>query len=123
MSLVAEGHVVSITVSADPSVKNLFVSAQFPLPAVQQASDPTKFTLTLPTNIDPGWYQISAVGGAPSGLVESNTVLIDVERQDAPVSVTVEPQFFSIQGIAGRMPIAVNGMYADGPSLSPLIAT
>ena len=117
LSLTAEGHVVSITVSADPSVKNVFVSAQFPLPAVQQTSDPTKFTLTLPTNVDPGWYQISAVGGAPSGLVESNTVLIDVERQDAPVSIVVEPQFFNIQGIAGRIPIPIHGVYADGTSL------
>jgi hypothetical protein len=116
-SLVAEGQVVTITVSADPTVHNIFVSAQAPLAEVRPTSSPTQFTLILPANVDPGLYQMGAVGLGPSGDVESAPVLIDIERPDAPVSIKVSPTYLKLQGIGSQMPIQVVGTYADGAKL------
>ncbi|HZR28357.1 MAG TPA: IPT/TIG domain-containing protein [Terriglobales bacterium] len=117
LSLATEGQILTITISADPSVQNIFIAGQSPLPPVQPTSNSNQFTLTLPTNITPGWYQLGAVGSAPSGYVESAPVLIDVERSDAPVSITVQPTFFTVQGIGSQTPIPIYGTYADGTNL------
>lgn len=117
-SLVAEGQVVTINVSADPSVQNVWVLAQAPLPEVQTTSNPTQFTLTIPTKVPPGWYQVGAIGSNSSGDLESAPILIDVERQDAPLSITIQPTFFSIRGIGAQTPIPVYGTYADGTNLN-----
>jgi hypothetical protein len=57
------------------------------------------------------------MGDISSGDIESAPVLIDVERSDAPVSVVVQPTFFSIQGIGAQTPIPIYGIYADGTNL------
>jgi hypothetical protein len=50
-------------------------------------------------------------------------VQIDVERQDAPVPITVQSSvslpatFYKLQGIGSQMPIAIYGTYADGTKL------
>ncbi len=116
-AFVAEGQTLTITVSGDPSVQNIFVMAQSPLPAVQPTSIPTQFTLTLPTNVTPGVYQIGAVGGNSSGDVESIPVLIDVERQDAPVSITATPANAQLFGVGSQQPLQIFGTYADGTNL------
>jgi hypothetical protein len=116
-SLVAEGQVVTITVSADPSVHNIWVLAEAPLPEVQPTSSPTQFTMILPANVPPGLYQMGAIGVGPSGDVESAPVLIDIERPDAPVSITVNLTYLRLQGIGSQMPIHVFGTYADGTNL------
>ena len=63
-----EGQTYTITLTADPSVQNIFAVAQDPFP--QPTSNPTQFTITLPKNIPLGTYQIGAVG---------NTAITDVE--------------------------------------------
>ena|ERR1700694_970058 len=60
-ALVSEGQTLTITVSADPSVQNVWVMAQNPLPEVQPTLNATQFTLNLPTNLTPGVYQIAAI--------------------------------------------------------------
>jgi hypothetical protein len=116
-SLIAEGQVVTITVSANPSVQNIWVLAQAPLPEVKPTSSATNFTLTLPINVPPGLYQIGAIGSTSSGDVESAPVLIDIERPDGPISIAVQPTYLKLQGIGGQMPIQVFGTYADGAKL------
>jgi len=113
----AEGQTVTIAVSADPSVQNVWVMAQAPLPDVQPTSSPTQFTMRLPTNMTPGVYQIGAVGSNSSGDVESAPVLIDVEREDAPVSVTVNPANFQLFGVGSQLPLQIFGKYGDGARL------
>ena len=61
-ALVSEGQTITITVSADPSVQDIYIMTQHPLPEVQPTSSPTQFTMTIPTNITPGVYQIGAIG-------------------------------------------------------------
>ena len=116
-AFVAEGQTLTITVSADPSVRNIYVMTQSPLPSVQPTSIPTQFTLRLPTNMAPGVYQIGAVGSNSSGDVESAPVLIDVERQDAPISITAAPANAQLFGVGSQQPLQIFGMYADGTKL------
>ena len=65
----------------------------------------------------PGVYQIGAVGSNSSGDVESAPVLIDVEREDAPVSVTVNPANFQLFGVGSQLPLQIFGKYGDGARL------
>lgn len=116
-AFVAEGQTLTITVSADPSVQNVWVMTEAPLPEVQATSSATQFTLTLPTNITPGVYQIGAVGSNSSGDVGSASVLIDVERQDAPVSIIVNPTSTKLFGVGSQQPLQIFGTYADGTKL------
>jgi len=117
-SLVQEGQTITITVSADSSVQDVWILTQFPIPEVQATSSSTQFTLALPTNIPPGLYQMGAVGSTASSDVESPSVQIDVERQDAPVSLSVKPTFVTIPSIGSNQPINVQGTFADGSTLS-----
>lgn len=113
-----EGQVYTITLSADPSFSSLLVIPQSPLPAVQPTSNPVQFTLTLPTNINPGIYTIGAMGFTSSSDVEASPVQIDVERQDAPTSLISTPTFVTINGIGTTQPSNVQGVFSDGSTLS-----
>src|SRR5208337_3342184 len=111
-SLAPEGQSLTITVSADPSVRNIYVITQSPLPEVRPTSSPTEFTLTLPTNIPPGLYQITAVGAAAAELAASAPVQIDVERQDTPRYLVARPTFLTLLSIGDKMPFDILGMFA-----------
>jgi hypothetical protein len=112
-----EGQTYTISLTADPSVTNIYVTTPSPLPAAQPTSSPTQFTLTLPTNIPPGYYSISAIGATASGDVEAAPVSVDIERQDAPVSITAQPLVMNFQAVGQQVPINVWGTYADGTQL------
>jgi IPT/TIG domain len=112
-----EGQTYTITLAADPSVSNIFVTTESPLPAAQPTSNPLQFTLTLPTNITPGIYSIGAVGYTSSGDVEADPVPLDIERADLPVSLTVQPPSIQLQGVGDSTPISVWGTFADGTAL------
>src|ERR1700677_3728039 len=109
-----EGQALTITVSADPSVQDVYVTTQYPLPNVQPTSSTTQFTLSLPNTVTPGLYQITASGVTPSGDVESVPGQIDVERKDAPVSISAKPTFVTISKIGATQPSNVQGTFADG---------
>ena len=117
-STALEGQSITITVSADPSVQYVSVFTQSPLPEAQPTSVAAQFVLTLPTNIPPGRYQLTAFGIAGSSDVASAPVQIDVERQDAPVSISVQPTFVTIGTIGSPQPISVQGTFSDGSVLS-----
>jgi hypothetical protein len=53
---------------------------------------PYKFKIKIPAEIEPGLYSLTAFGVRPNGdLDDSEPVDVDVERRDAPVCITVEP--------------------------------
>jgi IPT/TIG domain/Bacterial Ig-like domain (group 2) len=117
-STVLEGQTLNIAVSADPSVQGIYVMTEHPLPSVQPTSNSNLFSLPLPTNIPPGVYKLTAVGFVGTSDVESVPIQIDVERQDAPVSISVKPRFVTIGQIGSTQPINVQGTFSDGSVLS-----
>jgi hypothetical protein len=114
--LFTEGQTYTITLSAEPSVRNIAVFSQWPLGDAKPTSNPLEFTLTLGTNIPPGIYTIGAVGFSSRGDVESEQVLIDVERADTPISLTAQP-VATFQGPGDHTWLEVNGKYSDGTKL------
>jgi hypothetical protein len=115
-SLATDGTTINITVSADPSVQNVSVIAQIPLPQPQAGSSANQFTLTLPTTIPPGLYNLTAVGTNASGDVESAPVAIDVEPQYLG-AISIIPTVLTLNSIGDQYPLHVIGTYSDGTSL------
>ena len=115
-SLATEGTTVNITVSADPSVQNVSVIAQIPLPQPQAGSSANQFTLTLPTTIPPGLYNLTAVGTNASGDVESAPVAIDVEPQYLG-GISIVPTVLTLNSVDDQYPLRVIGTYSNGTTL------
>ncbi len=116
-ALAPEGQTLTITVAADSSVQYFSIMGEAPLPEVQPTSSSTQFTLTLPTNIPPGLYHITAVGATSGGLVASAPIEIDVERQDTPKYLITDPDFLTLLSPGAKLPINVMGIYPTGGSL------
>jgi hypothetical protein len=116
-ALLTEGQTYTITLSADPSVQNIGILAESAVPDAQPTSDPTQFSLTLPTTIPPGIYHLTAAGSNSNGDVESDPVTIDIERADYPVQVSAEPLLLSFKSVGDQLPIIVYGTYADATRL------
>ncbi len=116
-SLFQEGQTYTITLSVDPSVTNVSVFAQYPLPEPRPTSDPTQFTWTLPMNIAPGPYSVGAVGMTPNGDVESGPVRPDIERPDSPIHIQSEPLLLSFTSVGQKLPVRTVGTFSDGSVL------
>ena len=114
-TLETEGATVNITISADPSVQNIFVLDDKPLPDVQ-ATSPTQFTLTVPTTTPPGWYNLTAVGSTASGEVISAPVAIDIEPASIP-PLTTNPLVLTLNLVGDQFPMRVVGTFANGTTL------
>jgi hypothetical protein len=70
-AFLTEGQTYTITVSSDPLVQNIGIGAEFPVAYAQPTANPNQFTLTLPMNIPPGTYHLTAAGSNASGAVTS----------------------------------------------------
>lgn len=49
--------------------------------------------------------------------MESAPILIDVERPDAPISITAAPASAQLFGVGSQQPLQIFGTYADGARL------
>jgi hypothetical protein len=116
-SLFQEGQTYTITLSVDPSVTDVSVFAQYPLPQPLPTSNPTQFTLTLPMNIAPGPYSIGAIGVTANGDVESGPVQPDIERPDDPIQIQSEPLTLSFSSLGQQLPVRTLGTFSDGSVL------
>jgi hypothetical protein len=115
-SLATEGTTITITVSADPSIQNVSVLVPYPLPEPQTTSSLNQFTLTLPTTIPPGLYNLTASGNNASGDVESAPVAIDVEPQYLG-GISIVPTVLTLNSIGDQYPLRVIGTYSNGTKL------
>jgi hypothetical protein len=110
------GQSLTVTVTASGTFQSVVVAAGGPIGFSQSLSvAPFQFTLQVPTGIQPGLYPLGAMGfTSPGSPAFSNPITLDVERADAPVSLSVQPSllhFFTV-GPAGR--VHVLGTFADG---------
>ena len=126
--VVKPGQTVTAAVSADPAVQKLVLVGQHPLGMARLASDgaagivasgqgeghPQQFLLTIPTTIQPGTYRVTAVGRTPDGVVESNALVLDVERPDQPTRIWAEPSIIQLTHLGDQIPLRVLGIFADG---------
>ena len=77
----------------------------------------TQFTLSIPSTVPPGSYNLTAFGTSPSGEVESSPIAIDVETQFLPTSMSVSPTVLTLHTVGDHYPIHVMGTFNDGTVL------
>lgn len=81
-------------------------------------SVPAQFTFTIPTDIQPGPYMLTADGTTSSGQnVQSDTILIDVERSDLPTSIAPLLRSVSFESQGEQVPLSILGTFSDGSIL------
>lgn len=112
-----EGMTITITVSANGSLQNVSVMTPSPLPDIQGTSTANQFTLTIPTKIAAGLYNLTAIGTNASGDIESAPVAIDIEPQSSPVGITAGPPWMVLNLVGDQMPVRVIGTFSDGSTL------
>ena len=126
--VVRPGQTVTVTVSADSAVQKLVLMGQHPLGMARLAAGgeagsvakgqgeehPLQFLLTIPTNIKPGIYRVTALGRTSAGSVESNALALDVERPDQPTRIWAEPSILQFTHVGDQIPVRVLGAFADG---------
>lgn len=114
-SAVFAGQTLRIKVAAAPSVQNLVILGEYPLPDAGPTGNPGEFTMKLPTDISPGLYQFGAVGLVPGEPVFSRPVRVQVERRDLPIGLKTVP--VATLDVGNRRPIELHGEYSDGAKL------
>jgi hypothetical protein len=112
--LVAEGRTLKISVSADPAVHNVAVITEDPIPFPKPIGG-NQFEVVLPKTIPPGRYSVTAVG-VLSELVASQSVAIQVERDDPATSVD-SPPLIAFTAKGDKMPLSVIAHFEDGSKL------
>jgi hypothetical protein len=78
---------------------------------------PADFSVTIPADIDPRTYLLTAGARTVTGQEVSATVEIDVERPDVPVSIAplLEQLIFDAPG--EEFPMKIVGSFPDGSRL------
>lgn len=110
------GQTMQVVVSTSGEFTGVFISGQAPIGFSQIVkAPPYKFSLTIPLNIRPGPYTLTALGGhtGAASPVRSEPTTVDVERPDQPQNIRVEPS--SLRLSVGRQSgLRVIGTYRDG---------
>ena len=120
-TVVTPGQTLSVTVTSPngTSFDNFYVIADAPLGSSTTASSaPAQVSFTIPADIAPGAYSLTAVGTTAAGShVESDSVDIQVERPDAPLSLDSLISNVMFQRTSESIPLIVLGTYQDGSVL------
>lgn len=115
------GQTVSVTVTSPANVTFTQVSvlAQDPIGLTAGASAvPAQFNIGIPTTISCGTYMLTAFGTTASGQsVQSDTILIDVERADLPTSLAALLSSMLFQSQGEQSPITLTATFSDGSVL------
>jgi hypothetical protein len=134
------GQAISVAVSspAGMSFTQVFVVGEDPLGVSNVAGSlPSQFTLSIPVNLTPRKYLLTAWGvSSAAQVVQSSPIMIDVERPDAPTQVSAEPRAIKFESQGEQLPIRIWGTFTDGSyvdltessnvsymSSNPLVAT
>lgn len=114
-TIVHPGQEISVDVYSDQSVTISWVSGNGGLKTAKQGNLPNIFTLTVPSNINPGTYTISASGIDNGVQIFSDPVVIKVERIDSPSKIDIYPTELHFEKIGDTLPVEVSGVFStDG---------
>ena len=113
-TLVKPGETLAVTVATSGSFRMMVVIGQDPIGFTGPLmAPPYRFSVQIPSHISPRRYTLTAVGAIEAGKgTTSDPISIDVERPDAPVSLTVEPSFLRLE-VGGRGYLRLVATYAD----------
>ncbi len=110
---------VSVTSPANVAFTAVGVVAEDPIGLSKiGTSVPFQFSFTIPANIACRSYALTANAATASGQrAESDTILVDVERPDMPVSLSTLLPGVSFEVIGEKSPIIVLATFSDGSVL------
>lgn len=123
-STVSPGQSLTVNVSASGAFQQVLVVGWSPIGFSDPlAAPPYQFTVQIPTNIQPGHYQLTADGVTTTGIeTSSDPINIDIERPDAPISLSVQPSRLKLSlGDAGYL--RVIGTFSDGTTADLTLST
>lgn len=120
-TIVNPGHAfsVSVTSPANISFTEVGIMGQVPIDySGFQTSVPAHFSITIPIGVNPATYALSAIGMATSGeSTQSDPVLIDVEQQDMPLSISASEPSMDLLGPGITLPLTFLGTFSNGKVL------
>ena len=121
-TIVNPGQTISVSVlsPAGTSFSKVAVAGQDPLGSSSIATSvPSQFSISVPTNISPGTYMLTALGTTTAGkFVQSATILVDVERLDMPTSISADPPQVLFRSAGQHAPLEIFATFPDGTSLT-----
>ena len=118
-TVVNTGQPISVTVSSPANLTFTYIAILgLGGPTSANTSAPATFSLTIPSNTQPGRYGLTAVGRPTVGkAVFSKSIDITVERPDEPVSLTADPPAYHFrQGDFDYL--RISGTFSDGATLN-----
>jgi hypothetical protein len=120
-TILAPGQSVNVTAisPAGLSFTNVAILGQSPIGLVGTASSvPATATAVIPANIRIGKYMLSAVGVTASGqVVQSDPILISVERSDVPTKLIASPKRIALPSSNQTTQLEISATFSDGNTL------
>jgi hypothetical protein len=120
-TVVYPGQTVSVTVTSptNTAFTQVGVVGQDPIGLSDIANSvPAHFSITIPTDTVPRTYMLTADGTTSSGQsAESDTILVDVERPDPPISLAPLLSSIAFQSLGEQTPITLTAKFSDGSIL------
>jgi hypothetical protein len=130
---VTHGQTITINVQADPSVQNVYVMGESPLPNVTRSSVANQFYLTIPNKISPRLLTITAMGqGSDGDVVYSQPITLDIERPDDPFVIfdsngsrqyPPPPSTLHFEKVGDELDMQIFGIFTDGRGIDLTYST
>jgi len=115
-TVVQQGTTISVTFSADSSVSNIALQAEFLGGFVGQTSAAGTFTLTIPSTTPIEEYQVYVIGTAGGQLVASPPISLIVDTPLSIGAIQTEPRTLQFDSAGDVLPLSVTGTLSDGSS-------
>jgi hypothetical protein len=114
--VVTPGQTLIVTVTAPKGtpIAGLLVGGQDPIGAAVDKTGtlPAHLSIPIPAQIDPGKYQLTAIGATPDRqALESNVAEFDVEYDSTPVLLTPEGNKLVFDAPGQKLPTFVLGAF------------
>jgi hypothetical protein len=115
---VAPGQVLTISVSASGSLPGgVGVIGTYPFPSAGAIyAPPYQFSVTLPADLPPATYGITAWGGLGpgQGMVNSATLPVNVVISPPATALTADPSILDFGFVGDQTPLQVIGTFSSG---------
>jgi hypothetical protein len=120
-TVVNPGQTVPVSVSSPTgtSFSKVAVVGGDPLGSSSIATSvPAQLSISVPASISPGTYMLTAMGRTSAGtLVQSPTILVDVERPDMPTGIVADPAPIFFRSAGQQAPVQISATFSDGSVL------
>jgi hypothetical protein len=119
-AVVRPGEALKVNVKAsNEPAKAVFILGGAPIGVSTMMLDapPYNFTIEIPKKINPGLHILTASGSSLSGAeAKPDTIAVDVERSDSPVSLRVDPMSLHLH-VNEEAYVTVIGTFGDGETV------